>query len=534
MKYFLYCRKSTDEVGKQILSLESQRDDLERRVPLWPAVEIVAVLEEARSAKTLGRPIFNEMVKRITAGEAEGIVAWDPDRLARNSVDGGKIIHMLDSGKLKDLKFATYSFENSAQGKFMLSIMFGNSKYFVDTLSVNVKRGMRTKAEKGWFPSLAPLGYTNDSDSTYIVRDPERFALVRRMWQLMLTGGYSVRQIYDIVNDEWGLRTVKRNKIGGGKLTLSGCYRVLSNPFYAGVFVWAGRTWPGKHEAMITLADFEQVQRLLGRPSQSRSKTREFALTGLLRCGECGFAITAQEQVNRHGSRYVYYHCTKKKPGYRCGQRSLSDKGLDEQVQDFLTKLRVPEAHAEWAAERVLRDVGGKQHNVHASTDAIDRAIASNARERANLTTLRVRDLLDDVEFAERRSLLDRENLRLAEERRALDVSRSWIQPYEKLKVFSIRAADWYRRGDARTKRLILTAAGSNPSMKDKKLSIEARLPLRAGSWPARISEMCSTLNDVKTLVATNDPNFLSQLEAIDEVVRLTKPLEPGSESKAA
>jgi DNA invertase Pin-like site-specific DNA recombinase len=359
---------------------------LERRVPLWPAVEIVAVLEEARSAKTLGRPIFNEMVKRITAGEAEGIVAWDPDRLARNSVDGGKIIHMLDSGKLKDLKFATYSFENSAQGKFMLSIMFGNSKYFVDTLSVNVKRGMRTKAEKGWFPSLAPLGYTNDSDSTYIVRDPERFALVRRMWQLMLTGGYSVRQIYDIVNDEWGLRTVKRNKIGGGKLTLSGCYRVLSNPFYAGVFVWAGRTWPGKHEAMITLADFEQVQRLLGRPSQSRSKTREFALTGLLRCGECGFAITAQEQVNRHGSRYVYYHCTKKKPGYRCGQRSLSDKGLDEQVQDFLTKLRVPEAHAEWAAERVLRDVGGKQHNVHASTDAIDRAIASNARERANLT----------------------------------------------------------------------------------------------------------------------------------------------------
>ena len=73
-------------------------------------------------------------------------------RLARNSIDGGQIIYLLDRGSLKDLKFATQSFENNPQGKFMLSITFGYSKYYVDALSENVKRGNRAKVERGWRP----------------------------------------------------------------------------------------------------------------------------------------------------------------------------------------------------------------------------------------------------------------------------------------------------------------------------------------------------------------------------------------------
>src|SRR5207237_1132331 len=137
---------------------------------------------------------FDQILKRIERGEAEGIISWHPDRLARNAVDGGKIIHLLDTGKLKDMKFSAFSFENSSQGKFMLAIIFGYSKYYVDALSENVKRGNRLKVQNGWRPNLAPVGYLNDHATKTIIPDPDRFPLIRRMWELMLTGSYSPRR----------------------------------------------------------------------------------------------------------------------------------------------------------------------------------------------------------------------------------------------------------------------------------------------------------------------------------------------------
>jgi DNA invertase Pin-like site-specific DNA recombinase len=106
-------------------------------------IAIIAELIEKQSAKIPGRPIFNEMLARIEAGEADGILAWHPDRLARNSVDGGRIIYMLDTNKIKTLKFPRSWFENTPQGKLMLHNDFGFSKYYVDSLSENTKRGLR-------------------------------------------------------------------------------------------------------------------------------------------------------------------------------------------------------------------------------------------------------------------------------------------------------------------------------------------------------------------------------------------------------
>ena len=81
MKYFVYCRKSTDDEDHQVLSIESQRTELEKRFFNRDDITVVDVYEEARTAKTPGRPIFNDMMKRIKQGEADGIIAWHPDRL---------------------------------------------------------------------------------------------------------------------------------------------------------------------------------------------------------------------------------------------------------------------------------------------------------------------------------------------------------------------------------------------------------------------------------------------------------------------
>jgi site-specific DNA recombinase len=145
IRYYIYVRKSTDVEDKQVLSVEAQIVEL-RKYAADNNMQIVGVIVEKQSAKTPGRKKFNTMMMQyIEAGEANGILSWHPDRLARNSVDGGHIIYLLDQSRLVALKFPTFWFENTSQGKFMLSMAFSQSKYYVDNLSENTKRGLTPK-----------------------------------------------------------------------------------------------------------------------------------------------------------------------------------------------------------------------------------------------------------------------------------------------------------------------------------------------------------------------------------------------------
>ncbi|MBM3252314.1 MAG: recombinase family protein, partial [Candidatus Omnitrophica bacterium] len=170
MRYFIYARKSTDDEDRQVLSIEAQLKELREYAQRENLVVIKEVVE-AKTAKKPGRPLFNEMILAIERGAAEGILAWHPDRLARNSVDGGRIIYLVDQKVIKDLRFPTLRFDNNAQGKFMLSIVFGQSKYYIDALSENIRRGIRLKLSKGIWPQWAPIGYLNDRKTRTIIID---------------------------------------------------------------------------------------------------------------------------------------------------------------------------------------------------------------------------------------------------------------------------------------------------------------------------------------------------------------------------
>src|SRR3989338_3732959 len=207
MKYIAYCRKSTDEKDKQVLSIEQQIAELEE-YSAREHLEVIDFVTEAKTAKIPGREQFGQLLRRIEKGEAQGIVSWHPDRLARNSVDGGKIIYLLDIGKLLDLKFPQFWFESTPQGKFMLNIAFGQSKYYVDNLSENVTRGMRYKIKNGIWPVKAPFGYINDSSTRTIQVDSKKSKTIKKAFQLFGEGNKSFTDIAHFLH-KLGIATSK-------------------------------------------------------------------------------------------------------------------------------------------------------------------------------------------------------------------------------------------------------------------------------------------------------------------------------------
>lgn len=88
-------------------------------------LRVVKILEETQSAKKPHRrPIFTQMLKDIRAGVYNAILAWNPDRLARNMLEGGTLIDMIDTYVIKDLKFCTHHFTRDANGKMLLGMAF--------------------------------------------------------------------------------------------------------------------------------------------------------------------------------------------------------------------------------------------------------------------------------------------------------------------------------------------------------------------------------------------------------------------------
>jgi DNA invertase Pin-like site-specific DNA recombinase len=517
MKYFVYCRKSSEAEDRQVASIESQLTTLQERFGQNETIKIVDVYEEAFSAKAPGRPLFNAMLARIERGEAQGIIAWAPDRLARNSIDGGRIVYSLDRGTIQDLKFATYTFENNSQGKFMLQIMFGQSKYYSDALSENVKRGNRTKLEKGWRPNQAPLGYLNDKATKTIVKDPDRYPLIRRMFDAALGGSHSVRHICHLANNEWGFRTPQKKRMGGKPLALSGLYKVLTNPFYAGLVVWNGKVYPGAHEPIVSTEELNRVQAWLRRRDRPKPKTREFAFTGLIRCGECGRLVTAEEKVNRYGSHYTYYHCTKRRPDYRCRQRSITVERLEAQIEEFLATLQIPRSLHGWTAERLLESQNEDETHQEAARTSLERSLHDTNRALDTLTSLRLRELIEDAEFVAERQRLQNERTRLQQELQRPETT-SAFEPGRALILFSNRAMEWFRAGDAQIKRLILESVGSNLVLIDKILRIEAKIPIVRMSNIATFLQLRRVVENIRTMLADHDPEFLRLLGNIREL----------------
>lgn len=535
MKYFIYCRKSQEAEDRQVMSLESQQQEIERLISSRDNIQIVGQYDEAYSARQPGRPLFEEMLNRIQKGEAEGIIAWHPDRLARNSMDGGQIVYLLDQGKLKDLTFCSYSFENTPQGKFMLNIIFGYSKYYVDNLSQNVKRGIRTKLEKGWQPNLAPIGYRNCKETGTIIPDKEHLKTIRRMFDLLLSGNHTVPDIHRIICNDWGYTTPVHKIRGGKRMSRTSLYRLFSNPFYAGYIRWKGKLHKGNHKPIVTKTEFEKAQRYISSNTTTRPQTKSFKYGGLLQCGACGLAVTAEHKRKPSGREYTYYHCTRVHRTPKCQQPSIEEKKLDYQIEMFLKYITLNPSIARWFSENITDNQEDVQKQHKTLLKKMDVQIAGIKRQISNLTDLRIRELLTDEEFNEKRTTLDIELGKTEENQQKAAKSIPTFEPVRVLQNLCNSTGYWYGLADAKGKKRLLKILCSNPSLKDKKALLEPRKPfaelhgilsclnLRGDSYNVRtagkaiVEKLKKLASDPETIeLAKETKLFLTQIDPFD------------------
>jgi DNA invertase Pin-like site-specific DNA recombinase len=483
MKYVAYCRKSTDEKDKQVLSIDQQISEL-KEFALKENLEVVEFLTEKQSAKIPGRPVFDHLVEIIESGVASGIVSWNPDRLARNSVDGGRIIYLLDLGKLQSLKFPTHWFENTPQGRFMLSIAFGQAKYYVDNLSQNVHRGLKFKIKKGIWPARAPMGYRNDRNAKNIVIYEQEAKVIKKAFELYSTGNYSLADIGQLF-----LENGIKNRISGGTPNGSNLRRLLMRPFYTGYMVYKGELYQGTHESLISKELFDKVQLVVkqrGWHHQNKSKRYNFPFTGLMKCAYCQASITAEHRpffFPRTNNRvsYIYYHCTKKK-GPCCQKGYTRQEIIQTQFQKLIESISLSEIYANKMLEFLGNDIKTEKEQIETELKRITEELTEIDQKLDRLLEAYLDAVLESENYKQKKNeLTEKQMILKGKIQRLKEGNPVWI---ERMREFIKDAHECEKTARAEKNchelKLVAKKVGSKYFLKDHKIEFFLLPPFQA------------------------------------------------------
>src|SRR3989344_3406564 len=496
-KYFIYCRKSSEDEERQVLSIEAQLTEL-REFAKQQNLFIVREYEESQSAKEPGRGVFNDMLGEIEKGTAQGILAWNPDRLARNSVDGGRVIYLVDTGKITTLKFPTFWFEPTPQGKFMLSVAFGQAKYYTDNLRENILRGIRQKIRRGELSAKPPLGYFNEPRLRTIEPDKKTFAKVKECLGAFATGQFTLtgiqRKMFSV-----GLvgKTAKHP-------ALASISHILDNPFYYGHFRYRGDVHAGTHKPMITKKLFDQIQTALvqnGKPRKKRGP-KNFQFLGFATCGVCGYAITAERHIKKTIT------CTE--------NRFLREEILTEQVKNLCQKVSLPD---EWR-EKFLAKLENENKESRHSSDLF----AQNLRDQISAIKIRLERLTDAYlgEALELAEYQEKKNVLMAEkktiEEKLSDFERKgnhWLELMRNWVIEANQAENLSKQENPSRMRDFLVSIGSNRRLSAGMLLADFKTPwnfLAETNAEGRSPEATSSANQFWWRRLDSNQRYLSSL----------------------
>ena len=312
----------------------------------------------------------------------------------------------------------------------MLNIAFGQSKYYIDNLSENIKRGHRQKLRKGIWPGFAPLGYLNNHKIKAIDTDKDKAPVIRKCFELYATGEYTLKAIKQFLADT-GIDSYK-----GNVLSCSCVQRMLKNPFYYGVFKFNGEIYQGTHEPIISKKIFDSVQQVMNnRGKKKRKRKHEFAFSGLMKCGNCGCLITAETQKGHN-----YYRCTKKKQ--TCNEKYLREENLVEQMKNWIQKVSLPD---DWT-KNMLAEIDKEKEQAKVESSSF----VQNLQKQKTEVEQKMDKLLDlfiegkgisPEEYQAKKSKLLNEKLDIEQKIRDFEQKgNNWLEPMKEMILASSQA----------------------------------------------------------------------------------------------
>jgi DNA invertase Pin-like site-specific DNA recombinase/transcription elongation factor Elf1 len=476
ISYALYARKSHDDTDVTEKSLNDQLK-VWRDLAAERGYNVEREYGESKSAKDAGiRPLFDDMIRRIRKGEINGILVWHVNRLARNMTEGGLLADLLVAGKIQEIRTPTEVFRQQ-DNILPLVLQQATATQNNRDHTAAVLRGVASRFEEGGWTHRAPVGYLNRRDINnsrrgILIRDPERFDILRRGWDKLLTGVCSIEQVIAMMNDEWGFRTRQTKKRGGSPLTRSHGYKIFTSIFYAGYVLREGKIQKGLHDPMVSIQEFHRAQEIIRARGKPRVKDRNsFAFTGLIRCGLCGQQVTAG--FHRKSQKiHTYYHCS---DSYRrCTKRGIRESLIEEQVMALLESITIDPALCQTALEGIARWLGEQSHESQESYGSLHRTLESIENQLGTLLTLRLREVMtDDALYKEKEAelLKERNRLRLAvqEAEEELETMRQTAKNGYDYLAF---ARDYYLIADLQTRKELARGMSLEFVLRGNELSI--------------------------------------------------------------
>ena len=490
---FVYRRKSTEGEDKQIASLYDQMVEVEKlanyyEVPILDKFNF----EEAKSAKKIGRPVFNEMVEQISRKGNVCLFVWKPNRISRNPTDSGKILQLLDDGFIKAIITPNRVYISNGEDTASLYNEFGASDKYSKDLSADVKRGMNSKVDRGWWPNGMPkpgylnyvVPYKSPREIIQIV-DEDRFPKLQSAMKRYLTGNYSIRQILEYLNEELGYRTQKYAKIGGNKLLLNGLYRIMKDPICYGVIDWKGHkgTLNESLPRLLTEEEYWLIQKMLGRKGVPRPRTYfDLEYRGIFTCGTCGGSVIPyvknKKIKNGEIKQYKYIKCTRNRSATDCHEPQITVEDFEEQITNILDSIEISEEFYDWSIKWLKHD-----HEIECKQEESILSEKTTLLKQTRDKALNLVDLLADgrITLDQFSPLSDKYKAEI--EKLEIDIKSSnqrtidWITLAKETFEFALRAKQKFAEGTAEEKMDIIKFLGSNFILTDKKLFIDLKKP---------------------------------------------------------
>ena len=366
---------STKEQARN-LSLRTQQEACERFCAREGITVAKVFVEEGESAKSLDRPVFQDLLAycRANGGRVHAVVVYDLSRFARNALDHHSVRALLTKLGVT-LRSVTQPIDDSSSGVMMEGVLAAMAQFDNKLRAERTVAGMKAAIERGRWPFRTPLGYARVTDSsgcTTIVPDPASAPLVKQAFELVGAGTHSKRKALDVVTS-LGLRTARGDNVSKQSFEL-----MLANPVYAGwLYV---PTWDdigarrAAFERIVSEELFRRVQDVLsGRRKGTVPHERnhpDFPLRRFVNCWSCGTPLTGSWSRGR-GKKYAYYRC--RKPG--CRGVNVAKDTIENEFANFLTGMRPKMEYWQLFREIVVDTCHERQREAMESIRTFERRI---------------------------------------------------------------------------------------------------------------------------------------------------------------